>query len=374
MMAAATVATLVALVAAPILTEAVAQPRGDGTNVRVLTRNLYLGADLGPAIESAGPQEFVEANGEILREVERTNFPLRARALANEIKALRPHIVGLQEVTLYRTGPPSLEPVFEGPSATNVRYDFLQILLDEINRGRGPDAVRYRPVQVQRQLDFEAPTDEDGDPSTGADTFGGEINARLTMRDAILVRRNAGVRVSKTRGGNFNDLLELEVAGAVPIEVTRGFNRVIARVRDSVRFRVVNTHLEAFDDRTEVPSIRRLQAEQFARGPARRGNLPVVALGDFNSDVPGFRRGDQQAFQALLERGFKRRSTTDPPSCCVGDLFTSPRSEFDHVVDHVIARPGARVRLLGSRVVGLSQVNGLYPSDHAGVFSRLRIR
>lgn len=373
-MVAATLVTLGALVAAPIVTEAVAQPRGDGTNVRVLTRNLYLGADLGPATEAGSPQEFVEANGEILREVDRTDFPLRARALANEIRALRPHIIGLQEVSLWRTAPPSLDPVVEGPSATNVRYDFLQLLLDEVNRGRGSNAVRYRPVQVQKQFDFEAPADEDGNPNTGADTFGGEINARLTMRDAILVRRNAGVRVSKERGGNFNDLLELEVAGAVPVEVTRGFNRVIARVRDSVRFRVVNTHLEAFDDRTEVPSIRRLQAEQLARGPARRGNLPVVALGDFNSNVPGLVPGDEQAFEALLARNFQRRSTQRPPSCCVSDLFTSPRSEFDHVVDHVIARPGTRVRLLGSRVVGLSQVNGLYPSDHAGVFSRLRIR
>jgi hypothetical protein len=373
-MAAAAVATLVAFVAAPIVTEAVAQPRGDGTNVRVLTRNLDLGANLRPGLEIDNPPELVRFAGEVLHEVDRTNFPLRARALANEIRELRPHIVGLQEVALWRTGPPSLDPVFEGPSATEVRYDFLRLLLNRLNRGSGPRAVRYRPVQVQKEWDFEIPADEDGDPNTGEDTFGGEINARLTMRDAILVRRNAGVRVSKTRGGNFNDLLELELAGAVPIEVTRGFNRIIARVRDSVRFRIVNTHLEAFDDETEVPSIRRLQAEQLARGPARRGNLPVVALGDFNSNVPGVKPGDQQAFQALLERDFQRRSTQNPASCCVSDLFTSPPTEFDHVVDHVIARPGTRVRLLGSRVVGRSQVNGLYPSDHAGVFSRLRIR
>jgi endonuclease/exonuclease/phosphatase family metal-dependent hydrolase len=372
--AVATVATLVALVAAPIVTEAVAQPRDEGTNVRVLTRNLFLGGNDAPLADAQNPEELVREAGELLRSVDRTNFPLRARALANEIRQLRPHIVGLQEVALWRTGPPSFDTIFEGPRATEVRYDFLRLLLNRLNRGTGPRAVRYRPVHVQTELDVEGPADLDGDPDTGEDTFGGEVNGRWTMRDVILVRRNAGVRVSKARGGQFNDLLELELAGGVPLAVPRGWNRIIARVRDSVRFRVVNTHLEARDDRTEVPSLRRLQAEQLARGPARPGNLPVVALGDFNSDVPGWRPGDGQAFGALLEAGFKRRSTTDPPSCCVSDLFTSPPSEFDHVVDHVIARPGARVRLLGSRVVGLSQVNGLYPSDHAGVFSRLRIR
>jgi hypothetical protein len=368
-------ATAAAVLAAPIVSEAAAQKRGKATNVRVLTRNIFLGADLGPAVQADSARQFVRANGAILREVDQTNFPLRARALAAELRALRPHIVGLQEVALWRTAPPSLEPVFEGPSATDVRYDFLRILLDEVNSGGGPDAVRYRPVHIQQEFDFEAPADEDDDPRTGEDTFGGEINGRLTMRDVILVRRNARVRVAKERGRNFKDLLVLEdVGGAVDVAVQRGFNRMIAQVRGGQRFRLVNTHLEAFDDRTEVPSIRRLQAEQIARGPARRGKLPVVALGDFNSDVPGLRPGDEQAFQSLLDAGFVRRSTTDPQSCCVSDLFTSPRSEFDHVVDHVIASPPARVRVLNSRVVGLRQVNGLYPSDHAGVFSRLRIR
>lgn len=370
----ATLGTLLALLAAPIVTEAEALKRSASTNVRVLTRNIFLGADLTPAINADSPQQFVRANGAILREVNATNFPLRARALAAEIRRLRPHIVGLQEVALWRTAPPSLDPVFEGPSATDVRFDFLRLLLDRLNSGTGENAVRYRPVQVQKEFDFEAPADEDDDPSTGADTFGGEINGRLTMRDAILVRRNAGVRVSKERGGNYNDLLVLEdVGGAVDVPVQRGFNRITVR-RGGQRFRVINTHLEAFDDRTERPSIRRLQAGQLSRGPAGPGQLPAVVLGDFNSDVPGLRPGDQQAFRFLLDAGFKRRSTTDPPSCCVSDLFTSPPSEFDHVVDHVIARPGRRVRLLNSRVVGLSQVNGLFPSDHAGVFSRLRIR
>ena len=54
-----------------------------GTAVRVMTRNLYLGADLTPAIASKSTSEFIEANGEIVRQVESHQLP-RARQGAGE--------------------------------------------------------------------------------------------------------------------------------------------------------------------------------------------------------------------------------------------------------------------------------------------------
>ncbi len=97
---------------------------GKGKVVNTMTRNLYLGADLGPAIGAPSLEAFVAANGQILREVTANNFPLRARGLAQEILRTKPDLVGLQEVALWRTAPPSLEPVQTGvPTATTVRYD-----------------------------------------------------------------------------------------------------------------------------------------------------------------------------------------------------------------------------------------------------------
>lgn len=362
---------LAALVAAPTLAEA-AKKRG--TNVSVMTRNVFLGADLTPALGAPDAASFFAANGGVLREVTDTDFPRRARLLAREIRRKKPDLVGLQEVALWRTAEPSLTPIFAGPSATDVRFDFLKQLLQRLNRGTGKNAVRYRRAHVQREFDFEAPADENGEPDDGIPgAENAEINGRLTMRDVILMRRKAGVEVRNPRGGHYENLLEVTVAEVVPVAVTRGWTALNARVRGGQRFRFVNTHLEAFDDRTEIPSIRRLQAEEVLAGPAK-ARIPTVLLGDLNSDVPGLVAGDEQAFEAVLDAGFKRRSTRDPASCCVSDLFGSPPSEFDHVVDHITGKPKRRVRTLRSSVTGRSQVNGIYPSDHAGVFSRLRIR
>ncbi len=78
---------------------------GKGKVVGVMTRNLYLGADLAPAIEPAARQQLVAANGEILEEVIANDFPTRAEGLADEILQTKPDLVGLQEVALWRTTP-----------------------------------------------------------------------------------------------------------------------------------------------------------------------------------------------------------------------------------------------------------------------------
>ena len=56
---------------------------GKGHVANVMTRNLYLGADLTPAILAPTLPQFVQANGQILREVTANNFPVRAEGLAN---------------------------------------------------------------------------------------------------------------------------------------------------------------------------------------------------------------------------------------------------------------------------------------------------
>src|SRR5688572_27231384 len=101
---------------------------------RVMTRNVYLGADLAPAIGAPDLASFVAGNGAVLRQVTATSFPVRAKGLAAEILDAKPDLVGLQEVALWRTGPVSLTPLLGGPkTASTVRYDFLELLLAELN-------------------------------------------------------------------------------------------------------------------------------------------------------------------------------------------------------------------------------------------------
>jgi len=339
---------------------------GKGHVANVMTRNLYLGADLTPAILAPDVPTFVAANGQILREVTANNFPVRAKGLANEILKAKPDLVGLQEVALWRTAPVNFEVLATGPSATTVRYDYLAELLAELNRG--PD--RYEVVVVQNEFDLEAPGDEDGNPATGP--LGADINGRLTMRDVILARRGAGVDTSNAQSANFTTNLVVPVAG-VPVTVKRGWTATDARVRGSGWFRFVNTHLEAFQ-----PLVRQAQAAELVTptGPAT-SELPVVLVGDLNSDDDTVEGADRLAYETLLAAGMVERSTNNPLSCCLKSSLLEvgkggSEADFDHQVDHVMTRDPDVVTLQGSAVSGIQPVNGYWSSDHAGVFSALR--
>jgi endonuclease/exonuclease/phosphatase family metal-dependent hydrolase len=349
---------------------------GPGHQVKVMSRNLYLGADLTPAIAAKSTKEFVEANGKILRDVTANNFPVRMKGLAREINTKSPDLVGLQEVALWRTGPPSLEPLLgtAGATATTVRYDYLKELLAQLNKGK----KRYRVAVVQQEFDFEAPADENQVPNDGPNGLikDAEINGRLTMRDVILVRLGSGVVTSHPQKGNFKNMLTVQLSG-VEVHVLRGWTALDAKVRGSKKFRFVNTHLEAFDDSSQVPSIRALQAgELVAKGGPATTSLPVVLVGDLNSDDNTVEGGDRQAYQALVKAGMRERSTAKPLGCCLKSSLLAVGAggsvaDFDHQVDHVMTRDPKKVKLITSAVTGRLPINGFWDSDHAGLYSSL---
>jgi endonuclease/exonuclease/phosphatase family metal-dependent hydrolase len=330
--------------------------------VDVMTRNLYLGADLMPALLAGSPPEFFAATGQILEEVEHNDFPTRAIGLAQEILEEEPDLVGLQEVALWRTGPVNPKVLEEGPSATTVKYDYLAELMAELNAG----GTQYEVVVVEPEFDLEAPADITGD-------FVPDLDGRLTMRDVILKRANAGVETWNAKGGNFKTLLPAPVLGNT-IPVKRGWTRTDARVRGSRPFRFVNTHLEAFE-----PHIRAAQAGELIQppGPAT-GSLPVILVGDLNSDDNTVTGADQWAFNILQAAGLVDLSTESPMSCCLnaselGETDGGSISDFDHHIDHVMTNDPEDIQLLGSAVTGLNPVNGFWDSDHAGVFSSLEV-
>src|SRR5262245_25669429 len=65
----------------------------------VMTQNQYLGADLTPlGAAFPDPVAINAAVLALLAQIKATNFPERARALAEDIAAHQPEVVGLQEV------------------------------------------------------------------------------------------------------------------------------------------------------------------------------------------------------------------------------------------------------------------------------------
>jgi endonuclease/exonuclease/phosphatase family metal-dependent hydrolase len=163
------------------------------------------------------------------------------------------------------------------------------------------------------------------------------------------------------------------------VTVTRGWTSVDATVRGSRKFHFVNTHLEAFDPETQVPSVRAQQASELvAPGGPATSKLPVVLVGDLNSDVKTeVKPGDGQAYRVMLGAGFRERATDKPTGCCIDssyDLRSGSAAEMNHKVDHIMTSDPKQVKLVSSAVTGRKMQNGYWDSDHAGLFSSLRIQ
>ena len=361
------------------------------TKARFMTRNLYLGADLTPGLKSKNLNELYEAAGVIFNQVKANKFGVRAKGLAAEIIHKNPHLVGLQEASFWRTAPCS-KPLASPPNASTPAFNYIKGLLANLNK----DKQRYRLVISKPEFDFEIYADTDQNKDTTGEGCpsgsGGDMIVRLTMRDAILAK--IGVETHNAKAGTFDTLLQATVAGAVPVNVTRGWTSTDVKIGSSKLFRFVNTHLEAFDNQasnhtnknTNVGNgqIREAQArELFAKGgPAGPAIGPVVLVGDLNSDKGTPQKpGDALAHKALLNNGFNERSTSNPFSCCLNSALLTVNgggsvSDFDHKVDHIMSRTlqgAGAITLNSSSVTGRQPVNGFWDSDHAGLFSSLNI-
>lgn len=377
----------------------VAQAKGSGKKtghqLTVMTRNLYLGADLTPALQATSVDSAVDAAGQIVNQVHATRFPsVRAALLAAEIKKEKPDVVGLQEGAWWRTATPaSLTPVLSGsPSASQTDPaggDFITDLLTQLNKsgskkkGKKGATLRYKLALAKTEFDIEMPVNAGSGGLAAA-----SHNERLTMRDAILVRQGAGITTSNPSSGTFSTLLQVKLAGALPINVTRGWAAVDIRVHGRM-FHIVDTHLEAFDGQaTNAGSdgktyakggIRQAQAQQLVGpgGPASKSN--TILVGDLNSDSPvhgdQVSPGDALAYQAVLGAKFTEVSPAVPPfGCCVQDpnLANPSKAGVTHRVDHILSNT-KKVKFEDGGLTH-TYAHGLWSSDHYGLASTLLIK
>jgi endonuclease/exonuclease/phosphatase family metal-dependent hydrolase len=352
-------------------------PPGKGKPLTVMTRNVYLGGDIGRplrAVQGVPPEgqlaALIAANTTLRAIVDQTNFPLRSKQLAREIVARRPQLVGLQEVALWRHGPLGLE-------ATTVDYDFLQILIADL----AALGESYEPVHVQQESDVSAPAFLRGSLQT----------VRLTVRDVVLKRSDNGIKVLDKGGGQYAARIPITIAGQ-SLPLIRGYNWVDVRA-GAKEFRFVNTHLES-----QLSDIAYAQAAELLAGPAAPAGKPVILVCDCNSDPlnastkprevhahrdpyllltgpGGFT--DQWLRFAPAEDGW-----TSGLSELVNDTPEQAAARFDHRIDLVLARGADGEPLPVDRgwVVGrdpaertpATAIGRLWPSDHAGVILRLR--
>jgi endonuclease/exonuclease/phosphatase family metal-dependent hydrolase len=358
---------------------------GDPRTVTVMTRNIYLGGDINGPIQAAlgrtgreGVLALGHANHKLRGVVARTDFGTRSKLLAEEIAATRPDLIGLQEVALWRHGPMQLDHVGR-PDATQVDYDFLAMLLADLaNRG-----VRYEVVHVQQLSDVEAPAFT-GNPYTG--TAGLAADVRLTDRDVILVRSEAGLRIEASGGGQYQQRFEVQLGDTI-FPFVRGYAWADVAV-GSNRMRFVNTHLES-----QSAQLARAQAEEMLRGPAGDPSLPTVIACDCNSNPASLAArssvpiGSGAAYRLITNgHGYAdlwlQQPGRDGPgdTAWLGELVNDERPDFERRIDLVLARsatPGqivaSRAEVTGDELSDRDPVSTLWPSDHAGVVVELRI-
>ena len=332
--------------------------------LRVMTRNIYFGTDLSPVFAVESFEELLDAVADIFALVEATNFPERAKVLAKEIATFNPHLVGLQEVALWRSGPADFNPT---PNAETVEYDFLAILLEELaQRGKS-----YEAVATIQNTDAEAPRIG----PTGLEDI------RFTDRDVILARTDlpaTSFAVTDTQSDNFDATftLDSDVLGLIPIP--RGWTAVDATL-DGRAVRVVNTHLEPLH-----PGIQVAQGNELLAGPLDT-DLPVVLVGDLNSAAesigpvpPG---NDTPTYANLLAAGFVdaaagKKGKKQDLTCCQDVDLANTTSNLTLRIDFVLTRGGftaSAVKVVGDKQ-GDKTPSGLWPSDHAGVTAVLHLK
>lgn len=388
-----TLAALMVTAAAPSQAAPLGESRGKapaastpGKPITVMTRNVYLGADINRPITAAltaqarggGTPEILVAlaNGtETTRAiVDDTDFTVRARLLADEIERTDPDLIGLQEVALWRSGPLQLGQVGVA-NATEVEYDFLQLLLEEL-RAQG---ARYTAVVVGDRADVEAPSFT-GSPFDG--TMGGSMrDVRLTMRDVILVRDTASLRVTDTHDEIFADNLSLGVLG-VAFVFDRGYQWADVRAGGQ-SFRFVNTHLEAFSSDLALAQAHQMLAEATAK------ETSTVIACDCNSDplnssVKNIDDVPHKAPYELITKTYTDQWLEWAPAeegwtTGLNELVDEEPPTWTHRIDMIFGRTASgdplgvdRGEVTGTELTDRDPATGLWPSDHAGVVLRLR--
>jgi endonuclease/exonuclease/phosphatase family metal-dependent hydrolase len=369
-----TLAFLAIALAAPL----VASPPAEANNrktVTVMTRNLYVGADLLPAIAAiAGgdPIEIITAVSRVWAKVSFTDFPARAEGLAREIAAAEPDLIGLQEAELWRSQTPA---DFVPGNASHVEYDFVEILLQALE-ARG---LHYAKVAEETGFDAEAP----GFLSESAALAGELSDIRLTDREVILARtdlKTSELKLSNAQTGHFVTNIEVPLSSGENFVVLRGWASVDAKVRGK-SFRFVTTHLEA-----DSELVREAQAIEAIAGPANT-SLPVVLVADANSNANG--DATTPAYSSFIGAGFADAWFESHPgqivsTCCNEELLTNPTfpspADDEGRIDVVLFRGAGDFHALGADLFGTNPAdrvfNGLaliWPSDHAGVAATLQI-
>jgi len=360
----------------------------NAADIKVMTQNQYLGAELAPVLAAPDDGTFRIAVGTALQQIAANTPKERMKAIAANILKERPAVVGLQEVYAFQCFGGS---ACNDPSVAGAFTDHLWETLDALNGAYVPKATVVN-LNIPG-VPFEV---------NGASAFIGVID-----RDVILVRADVSATpVNYTgicakpsgEGCNYSFVVSATTPYG-PISVERGFVAVDATVDGQIH-RVVNTHLELQFPDPSNPLSQVFQAAQAAElmqilyytTPPGRS---LVLLGDMNSSPehlaiagplplpPPFNLGIPTPYQEFVAAGYEDIWTMRPGSlagytCCQLEDLSNQQSLFYERIDMIFSLD-APDKVKRARVVGATVSDrtpppglGLWPSDHGSVAAELQ--
>jgi len=299
-----------------------------------MTQNLYVGADTDPLLQSPDLATAVARALQAFDQVQANNFPVRAGAIASEVKAAGgPLLIGLQEASLIST-----------PGGT---LDYAQILVNQL----AAVGLNYKIAGVHQ-----------GSTVSLAALPG----FSETDRDIVLAR--TGIPGFTATGQGYDFLPEHEVPVPTAVFGTvidkRGYVLVDATL-DGVPFQFVSTHLDPFHT-----SLQPLQAGDILA--ALSGSTePQLVVGDFNA------KDSEQTYKEMIDAGFVDVAAAlgaDGATCCQAPDLSNPVSELSKRYDYIFERGFSS--LDSAFLVGNTPFEGvppLWPSDHAGLVATVDI-
>ena len=374
------------------------------SKITVMTRNLYLGADIFKVV-NAPPDQIPLVVAEVYQDMLDSDFWARAEGIADEIAANKPDVVGLNEVsTFYIQTPSDMLGIGKVPfpvSATTVVIDFYTVLKAALEK-RG----MYYQAFSNANADVEVPMYTGPVyipvPPYYMPTFS---DVRMLDHDYILVRKgNAATQVSDVNAHYATNYAP--VVGGIPIEFSRGYIIVDVNVSGQA-YRIACTHPEIRDGDGSIHEFRYDQSEQIGELLGKLDYLagvnpkPIIMLGDFNSSpddldpgvwddpndgpkpyVPPYTKATDAGYQDawLLQTKKHDAGYTDGFDEFVSDPNAKLTSRIDLVFLDLLDLRVDRIKCdvvgneVSDMVLSTDKTRYLWPSDHAGVVADMQFK
>ena len=242
--------------------------------VTVLSRNLYLGADVGIALKLI--PDFPAAAQFMWSQVKANDFSKRAPKLAQEAISNNADVIGIQEATIWYCKKNAWSKKVEVLNFTKQFLAATKAQGSEYVLAQYEGKEAFNPGYSIAAVPFLTMVN---DPSTFQPLFGQDKAAcGFVIGDALAIKKELAGNVLRVGNSEYEDTYSI-----VPTLMTiyRGYTWADITIGNQpVRF--VTTHLESIWDEGKVPNAAK-QAGQLVKD-LQGTTMPVVVLGDFNSD------------------------------------------------------------------------------------------